>query len=120
MSRSKPVLELTSKPERALVKLGAKTYELKDPSELNLLDLVNFKRKAARVVEIHDEVLKADNIGDYAEELSRILREMVATVFVAPKSVLDRLTDGQRGQIVRAFRQTQATPEGEATPEAEV
>lgn len=119
MSRTKPVLELTSKPERALVKLGAKTYELKDPSELDLLDLIGFQRKAARVVEIHDQVLKADDIGEFAEELSRILREMVATVFLAPKSVLEKLTDGQRGQIVRAFRQTQ-TPEVEAAPEAEV
>lgn len=93
----KTLLELTTDaPERAIIKVDAKSYELRSRDDLGLKEDAEFNA-------LHSEFSAATEAKDW-NALSPLLDRMVAGVVLGiPLEVLAKLSDAKKLQIVQAF-----------------
>lgn len=102
---AEPVLSLDTLVERATVAIDGKPHELRNGAELSILDYHRIGRQGAAVEKMLAQ--GADLSDAQVSELTRLLDAMLRVVLLAPAEVMDRLSDGQKLQVVQAFSDLQ-------------
>lgn len=116
--RTEPLLDLNTLVERPTIRVNGELYGLRDPDEVNLLEMERLKRLGEKV-----DVLGKDNISEAEiEEALKALDIACRMVLDAPDDVHRKLRDSHRMQILKVFtdlhRVTAPAPAPEATAPA--
>lgn len=98
---AEPLLDLDTLTRRPTVRIDGQPYDLRTLDDFSLVEGHRHWRESERLSDLVHRVatLTADEESDAEQLIEAYCRRMV----VAPPTVLDRLTPGQRVQIVATF-----------------
>ena len=95
-------LELSTARQRSLVKIDDKSYELRHPDELSVVESYFMQELSKRLVALSKGEVSEKDLSSIQQGLDRSLR----TAFVdLPESVLTILNDGQKLKVLEVFSQ---------------
>lgn len=113
MADQKYLLDLsTLEPDRPLVKIDGKTYEMAIPDDFGIREMARLRKMGRRIQALEGQDELAD---EELDELAHALDECCAMALPGcPDEVRAKLTDTQKAKVVRAFGERVAE-EGMAT-----
>lgn len=101
MAKKKPLLTLSSEIERDFILIDGETCMIRSKQELSMVDYHWLKRCGNKTTALFN---KDELTGAETAELQSTIQGLVEFIFIdTPQETVDKLTEGQKFEIMMAF-----------------